>query len=207
MTLFLTVGVRDTNHRDEFHITTFFRVRFAKGASLLVHWSFSFGVIQIRCSVQKLSSFRITFGGSIWTRGIYFTDCTVIRFIECSRPALVVVFLYGGNIPFVVSLCFASQRIPTACPCCAGSISTIGLAPFCFKSAGLALSWASAVLLWFLALLYIFLIDLSIRRVHKDRNIKLCSSWKTADRTCKMLLSVRCARAVSYTHLTLPTIA
>ena len=87
-------------------------------------------------------------------------------------------FLYGGSIPFVVSLCFASQRIPTACPNCAGSISTIGLAPFCFKSAGLALSWASAVLLWFLALLYIFLIDLSIRRIHKDRNIKLCSSWK-----------------------------
>ena len=105
-------------------------------------------------------------------------------------------FLYGGNIPFVVSLYFASQRIPTACPCCAGSISTIGLAPFCFKSAGLALSWASAVLLWFLALLYIFLIDLSIRRVHKDRNIKLCSSWKTADGTCKMPLSVRCARAI-----------
>ena len=105
------------------------------------------------------------------------------------KTGSVFVFLYGGNIPFVVSLCFASQRTPTACPCCAGSISTIGLAPFCFKSAGLALSWASAVLLWFLALLYIFLIDLSIRRVHKDRNIKLCSSWKTADGTCKMLLS------------------
>ena len=98
MTLFLTVGVRDTNHRDEFHITTFFRVRFAKGASLLVHWSFSFGVIQIRCSVQKLSSFRITFGGSIWTRGIYFTDCTVIRFIECSRLAhFCCVFIRGKH--------------------------------------------------------------------------------------------------------------
>ena len=138
MTLFLTVGVRDTNHRDEFHITTFFRVRFAKGASLLVHWSFSFGVIQIRCSVQKLSSFRITFGGSIWTRGIYFTDCTVIRFIECSRPALVVVFLYGGNIPFVVSLCFASQRTPTVCAYCAGSISTIGLRSFLLKVSGVS---------------------------------------------------------------------
>ena len=105
------------------------------------------------------------------------------------KTGSVVVFLYGGNIPFVVSLCFASQRIPTACPCCAGSISTIGLAPFCFKSAGLALSWASAVLLWFLALLYIFLNDLSIRRVHKDRNVKLCSSWKMEDGTCKMPLS------------------
>ena len=77
-------------------------------------------------------------------------------------------FLYGGNIPFVVSLYFASQRIPTACPCCAGSISTIGLAPFCFKSAGLALIWASAVLLWFLALLYPKVSSLSIRRVHNN---------------------------------------
>ena len=104
----------------------------------LVHRSLSFGVIQIRRSVQKLSSFWITFGGSIWTRGIYFTDCTVIRFIECSRPALVVVFLYGGNIPFVVSLCFASQRTPTVCAHCAGSISTIGLRSFLLKVSGVS---------------------------------------------------------------------
>ena len=139
MTLFLTVGVRDTNHRDEFHITTFFRVRFAKGASLLVHWSFSFGVIQIRRSVQKLSSLGSPSADLFEREGFYFTDCTVIRYFERSRPALVVVFLYGGSIPFVVSLCFASQRTPTVCAYCAGSISTIGLAPFCFKSAGLAL--------------------------------------------------------------------
>ena len=69
-------------------------------------------------------------------------------------------------------------------------------APFFLKSAGVTLFWASAVLLWFLALLYIFLIDLSIRRVHKDKNIKLCSSWKMADGTYKMPLSVRCARAI-----------
>ena len=69
-------------------------------------------------------------------------------------------------------------------------------APFCFKSAGLALVWASAVLLWFLALLYIFLIDLSIRRIHKDKNIKLCSSWKMADGTYKMPLSVRYVRTI-----------
>lgn len=82
-------------------------------------------------------------------------------------------FLYGGNIPFVVSLCFASQRTPTACPCCAGSISTIGLAPFCFKSAGLALVWASAVLLWFLALLYTTKAELSIRRVYNKWDVFL----------------------------------
>ena len=67
---------------------------------------------------------------------LYSTDCSVVRIIWCSRPALVFVFLYGGNIPFVVSLCFASQRTPTACPCCAGSISTIGLRSFLLKVSG-----------------------------------------------------------------------
>ena len=32
LTLLLTVGLRHTNHEDEFHITTFFRVRFARGS-------------------------------------------------------------------------------------------------------------------------------------------------------------------------------
>ena len=77
------------------------------------------------------------------------TGCRVIAFLDAQEWLIVVVFLYGGNIPFVVSLCFASQRTPTACPNCAGSISTIGLAPFYFKSAGLALVRASAVLLCF----------------------------------------------------------
>ena len=45
-------------------------------------------------------------------------------------------FLYGGNIPSVVSLCFASQRSPTVCPHCAGSISTIGLRSFLLKVSG-----------------------------------------------------------------------
>ena len=45
-------------------------------------------------------------------------------------------FLYGGNIPFVVSLYFASQRSPTVCPHCAGSISTIGLRSFLLKVSG-----------------------------------------------------------------------
>ena len=31
LTLLLTVGLRYRDHEDEFHITTFFRVRFAKG--------------------------------------------------------------------------------------------------------------------------------------------------------------------------------
>lgn len=108
----------------------------------------------------------ITSCGSIWiARGFILDRLFCFRVID-AQDRLVVVFLYGGNIPFVVSLCFASQRIPTVCPNCAGSISTIGLAPFCFKSAGLALVWASAVLLWFLALLYTTKAELSIRRVY-----------------------------------------
>ena len=99
-------------------------------------------------------------------QGIYTRQTVLFSRDWCSRPALWFVLLYGGNIPFVESLCFASQRIPTVCPNCAGSISTIGLAPFCFKSAGLALVWASAVLLWFLALLYTTKAELSIRRVY-----------------------------------------
>ena len=121
---------------------------------------------------------------------LYSTDCSVVRIIWCSRPALVFVFLYGGNIPFVVSLCFASQRTPTACPCCAGSISTIGLAPFCFKSAGLALVWASAVLLWFLALLYPKVSSLSIRRVHNDIHIIFPYSTDKLDRFYNMSKSI-----------------
>ena len=69
---------------------------------------------------------------------LYSTDCSVVRIIWCSRPALVFVFLYGGNIPFVVSLCFASQRSPTVCPHCAGSISTIGLRSFPLQVSGVS---------------------------------------------------------------------
>jgi len=42
------------------------------------------------------------------------------------KTGSVFVFLYGGNIPFVVSLYFASQRIPT----------TIGLRSFLLKVSG-----------------------------------------------------------------------
>ena len=69
---------------------------------------------------------------------LYSTDCSVVRIIWCSRLALVFVFLYGGNIPFVVSLCFASQRTPTVCAHCAGSISTIGLRSFLLQVSGVS---------------------------------------------------------------------
>ena len=193
MTLFLTVGVRDTNHRDEFHITTFFRVRFAKGASLLVHWSFSFGVIQIRCSVQKLSSFRITFGGSIWTRGIYFTDCTVIALLNAQDRLSLLCFYTGASRLWWASVLLLSEPRQ--------SVHTVRVpyqpsvfAPFFLKSAGWVLIWTSAVLLWFLALLYTHELVLSIRRMHNELDIlfqettnKLWESYKERDEKLSLI--------------------
>ena len=140
LTLLLTDGVRYRDHEDEFHITTFFRVRFAKGQAAQY-----IGITPLRYSNKCLRAKDTIMGNHL--RRIYLncpgeglsTGCRVIALLMLKSRSSSIVFLYGGNIPFVVSLCFASQRIPTVCPNCAGSISTIGLAPFCFKSAGLAL--------------------------------------------------------------------
>ena len=188
MTLFLTVGVRDTNHRDEFHITTFFRVRFAKGASLLVHWSFSFGVIQIRCSVQKLSSLGSPSADLFEREGFYFTDCSVIRFIDAQERLLLLCFYTGET-----SRLWWASVLPLSEP--RQSVHTVRVpyqpsvfAPFFLKSAGWVLIWTSAVLLWFLALLYTHEPVLSIRRVHNELDIlfqettkKLWESYKYQD--------------------------
>ena len=96
MTLFLTVGVRDTNHRDEFHITTFFRVRFAKGASLLVHWSFSFGVIQIRRSVQKLSSLGSP-SADLFERGGFISQTVLLSALLNAQDRLSLLCFYTGE--------------------------------------------------------------------------------------------------------------
>ena len=132
--------MRHRDSEDEFHITTFFRVRFARDKllSTLVELLFA---IQIMLSVQKIPSWESSPADLFESLGVKFIDrLSCNRIFDAQDWLIFVVFLYGGNIPFVVSLCFASQRIPTACPNCAGSISTIGLAPFCFKSAGVALS-------------------------------------------------------------------
>ena len=81
----------------------------------------------------------ITSSGSIWiAMGSYTRQTVLFSRDGCSRPALIFVFLYGGNIPFVESLCFASQRTPTVCAHCAGSISTIGLRSFLLKVSGVS---------------------------------------------------------------------
>lgn len=137
MTLFLTVGVRDTNHRDEFHITTFFRVRFAKECHYLVHRSFSFGVIQIRRSVQKLSSLGSPSADLFEREGFISQTVLLFALLMLKNGSRCCVFI-RGSIPFVVSLCFASQRTPTVCAYCAGSISTIGLRSFLLKVSGVS---------------------------------------------------------------------
>ena len=104
----------------------------------LVHRSFSFRVIQIRRSVQKLSSLGSPSADLFEREGFYFTDCSVIRFIDAQERLLLLCFYTGGNIPFVVSFCFASQRTPTVCAYCAGSISTIGLRSFLLKVSGVS---------------------------------------------------------------------
>mgnify|MGYP006876668841 FL=1 len=162
----------------------------------LVHRSFSFRVIQIRRSVQKLSSLESPSADLFEREGFYFTDCSAIHFIDAQERLLLLCFYTGETSRLwwasILLLSEPRQSVHTVRVPYRPSV----FAPFCLKSAGLALIWASAVLLWFLALLYIFLIDLSIRRVHKDKNIKLCSSWKMADGTYKMPLSVRYVRTI-----------
>ena len=147
----------------------------------LVHRSFSFRVIQIRHSVQKLSSLGSPSADLFEREGFYFTDCSVIRFIDAQERLLLLCFYTGETS----RLWWASVLLL--------SISTIGLAPFCLKSAGLALIWASAVLLWFLALLYTRRRGLSIRRMHNELDIffqemtkKLYCSYKRTTETASL---------------------
>ena len=139
----------------------------------LVHRSFSFGVIQIRRSVQKLSSLGSPSADLFEREGFYFTDCSVIRFIDAQERLLLLCFYTGeaSRLWWASVLLLSEPR---------QSVRTVRVpyrpsvfAPFCLKSAGLALIWASAVLLWFLALLYRKMHSLSIRRLHNKSDILL----------------------------------
>ena len=86
----------------------------------------------------------------------------------CSRPALFLCFYTGETSRLwwasVLLLSEPRQSVRTVRVPYRPSV----FAPFCLKSAGLALIWASAVLLWFLALLYTRGRGLSIRRMHNE---------------------------------------
>ena len=139
----------------------------------LVHRSFSFRVIQIRRSVQKLSSLGSPSADLFEREGFYFTDCSVIRFIDAQERLLLLCFYTGETSRLwwasVLLLSEPRQSVRTVRVPYRPSV----FAPFCLKSAGLALIWASAVLLWFLALLYRKMDGLSIRRVHNKLDILL----------------------------------
>ena len=139
----------------------------------LVHRSFSFRVIQIRRSVQKLSSLGSPSADLFEREGFYFTDCSVIRFIDAQERLLLLCFYTGETSRLwwasVLLLSEPRQSVRAVRVPYRPSV----FAPFCLKSAGLALIWASAVLLWFLALLYRKMHSLSIRRVHNKSDILL----------------------------------
>lgn len=134
----------------------------------LVHRSFSFRVIQIRRSVQKLSSLGSPSADLFEREGFYFTDCSVVRFIDAQERLLLLCFYTGETSRLwwasVLLLSEPRQSVRTVRAPYQPSV----FAPFCLKSAGLALIWASAVLLWFLALLYTHGRGLSIRRMHNE---------------------------------------
>ena len=116
----------------------------------LVHRSFSFRVIQIRRSVQKFSSLGSPSADLFEREGFYFTDCSIIRFIDAQERLLLLCFYTGeaSRLWWASVLLLSEPR---------QSVRTVRVpyrpsvfAPFYLKSAGLALIWASAVLLWFL---------------------------------------------------------
>ena len=137
----------------------------------LVHWNFSFRVIQIRRSVQKLSSLGSPSADLFEREGFYFTDCSVIRFIDAQERLSLLCFYTGETSRLwwasILLLSEPRQSVHTVRVPYRPSV----FAPFCLKSAGLALIWASAVLLWFLALLYTRGRGLSIRRMHNELDI------------------------------------
>ena len=139
----------------------------------LVHRSFSFRVIQIRRSVQKLSSLGSPSADLFEREGFYFTDCSVIRFIDAQERLLLLCFYTGeaSRLWWASVLLLSEPRQSVRAVRVPYRPSVF--APFCLKSAGLALIWASAVLLWFLALLYRKMYSLSIRRVHNKSDILL----------------------------------
>ena len=143
-----------------------------RGNQCLVHWSSSFLVIQISCSVQKFSSLESPSADLFeLPEDLYLTDCSVIRIIWCSRLAQFLLCFYTGETSrlwwaSVLLLSDPRQSVHTVRVPYQPSV----FAPSFLKSAGWDLFWSSAVLVWFLALLYPEDAALSIRRLHKEMN-------------------------------------
>ena len=89
----LECGIRITEMN--FILPHSFELDLRRECHYLVHRSFSFGVIQIRRSVQKLSSLGSPSADLFEREGFYFTDCSVIRFIDAQERLLLLCFYTG----------------------------------------------------------------------------------------------------------------
>ena len=132
----------------------------------------------------------ITFGGSIWIAGGLglSTGCRYIAMLMLKNGSYLLCFYTGETSRLwwasVLLLSEPRQSVHTVRVPYQPSV----FAPFFLKSAGWVLIWTSAVLLWFLALLYTHEPVLSIRRVHNELDIlfqettkKLWESYKYQD--------------------------
>ena len=159
----------------------------------LVHRSFSFGVIQIRRSVQKLSSLGSP-SADLFEREGFISQTVLLSALLNAQDRLSLLCFYTGETSrlwwaSVLLLSEPRQSVRTVRVPYRPSV----FAPFCLKSAGLALIWASAVLLWFLALLYTRGRGLSIRKMHNELDIffqemtkKLYCSYKRTTETASL---------------------
>ena len=135
----------------------------------------------------------ITFGGSIWIAGGLglSTGCRYIAMLMLKNGSYLLCFYTGETSRLwwasVLLLSDPRQSVHTVRVPYQPSV----FAPFCFKSAGLALVWASAVLLWFLALLYPKVRSLSIRRVHNNIHIIFPYSTDKLDRFYNTFKSIQ----------------
>ena len=136
LTLILTVGLRYTNHVDEFHITTSPQIDLPgdKLPSTLVELLYFYSNKILRSIVFFI---RITFRRIYLNRKrSYMTGYLLFALLMLKSRSFFFVFLYGGNIPSVVSVCFALSEPRQPVRTVRVPYQPSVFAPFCLKSAG-----------------------------------------------------------------------
>ena len=123
---------------DEFHITTSPQIDLPgdKLPSTLVELLYFYSNKILRSIVFFI---RITFRRIYLNRKrSYMTGYLFIRLIDAQESLVLFCLFIRGKHPVCGERLFCSQRTPTACPYCAGSISTIGLRSFLLKVSGVS---------------------------------------------------------------------
>lgn len=108
-------------------------------------------------------------------QGFYLTDHPVAVKSSSLRFSLWLFYFPGETSRTVKRLFLFYQRLPTVCPNCAGSISTIGLRSFLFQVSGVGSLLILCCTSLSVALLYLSGSPLSIRRLYKKNVQKLCT--------------------------------